>query len=318
MVRRFEALQNGTETVTAEPAIASCPSCGAPIPVDQIECAECSPNAAPPIASSLFRLIRFARPRFGAALLGCVLTVAGTAVGLIPPYLTMPLLDKVLIPHQAGKQPIDFWVVGLYLAGLAGAAILAWLLSWARTYVVAWVSERIAADLRNQAYAHLQKLSLEFFGGKRTGDLMSRLSTDTDRICYFLSVTSLDFATDVLMITMTAGIDLTRGLLRYAGVPVPEGRPVSDADDAWEAAREIVAAVVVKPQFGNQGRGVATNLTTREQITAAYAAAREESSDIIVERFAPGADFRLLVVGDKVVAAARRKSSATALRPFAN
>jgi cyanophycin synthetase len=101
--------------------------------------------------------------------------------------------------------------------------------------------------------------------------------------------------------------ELTRSLLKYAGVPVPEGRPVTDADDAWEAANEIGAAVVVKPQFGNQGRGVAMNLSTRDQITFAYAAAREEGKEIIVERFAPGADYRLLVIGDKVIAAARRE-----------
>ena len=65
---------------------------------------------------------------------------------------------------------------------------------------MAWVSERIAADLRNHTYGHMQALSLEFFGGKRTGDLIARISTDTDRICYFLSVYVLDFANDVLTI----------------------------------------------------------------------------------------------------------------------
>jgi ATP-binding cassette subfamily B protein len=206
--RRFEVLKTGAVQDTSEP-IAGCPSCGAPIPPDQLDCPTCSPSAAPPLASSLLRLVGFARPRMPMIVLGCTLTIAGTAVGLIPPYLTMPLLDDVLIPHQTSGQVIDARLVAWYLGGLAGAAVLAWLLSWARTYVVAWVSERIAADLRNRAYAHLQRLSLEFFGGKRTGDLMSRLSTDTDRICYFLSVTLLDFATDVLMITMTAVILLS-------------------------------------------------------------------------------------------------------------
>jgi cyanophycin synthetase len=100
---------------------------------------------------------------------------------------------------------------------------------------------------------------------------------------------------------------LTRSLLRAMGVPVPDGRPVSDAEDAWKAAQEIGVAVVVKPQYGSQGRGVATDLTTREQVMSAYTAAREESRYILVERFAPGADYRLLVVGDRVVAAARRE-----------
>src|SRR5262249_45060611 len=141
----------------------------------------------------------------------------------IPPYLTIPLLDDVLIPHELGKK-IDFNLVSWYLAGLAGAAVLTWLLSWARTYVVAWVSERIASDLRNQSYAHLQRLSLEFFGGKRTGDLMSRLSSDTDRICYFLSVTLLDFGTDVLMIALTAvillSINWTLAIVTLAPLPI--------------------------------------------------------------------------------------------------
>ena len=60
-----------------------------------------------------------------------------------------------------------------------------WLLDWARSYVSAWVSERVSADLRQRTYAHLQQLSLEFFGAKRTGDLMSRISSDTDRLCNF-------------------------------------------------------------------------------------------------------------------------------------
>jgi cyanophycin synthetase len=100
---------------------------------------------------------------------------------------------------------------------------------------------------------------------------------------------------------------LTRALLSAVGVPVPEGRPVTDADDAWKAAQEIGLPVVVKPQYGNHGRGVATNLSTREQIDKAYAAAREEGSSILVESYIPGDDYRLLVIGGRLVAAARRE-----------
>ncbi len=103
--------------------------------------------------------------------------------------------------------------------------------------------------------------------------------------------------------------ELTRALLAPIGVPVPAGRSVSTADDALAAAEEIGVPVVVKPQHGNQGRGVATNLTTNEQILAAYQTARQESSDesVIVEKYAPGDDYRVLVVGGKVVAASRRE-----------
>ena len=101
--------------------------------------------------------------------------------------------------------------------------------------------------------------------------------------------------------------ELTKQLLDAVGVPVPKGRQVNSADDSWLAAQEIGVPVVIKPKDGNQGRGVACNLNTREQVFAAYAAAIEEGDEIICEKFAHGADYRLLVIGYKLVAAARRE-----------
>ncbi|MGE4329765.1 cyanophycin synthetase [Diaphorobacter sp.] len=101
--------------------------------------------------------------------------------------------------------------------------------------------------------------------------------------------------------------DLTKRLLHAAGVPVPLGRPVADVEDAWKVAQEVGLPVVVKPQDGNQGKGVVVNITTREGLEAAYKTAREFGDEIMVERFLPGHDFRLLVVGHQLVAAARRE-----------
>lgn len=100
---------------------------------------------------------------------------------------------------------------------------------------------------------------------------------------------------------------LTKALLRAAGIPVPTGRAVKNADDAWAAAQEIGLPVVVKPRDGNQGRGVVVNITSEDELRRAYASAREEGREIMVERFMPGYDFRVLVVGKQVVAAARRE-----------
>jgi cyanophycin synthetase len=100
--------------------------------------------------------------------------------------------------------------------------------------------------------------------------------------------------------------ELSKKLLDAAGVPVPLGRTVSDPEDAWAAAQEIGLPVVIKPKDGNQGKGVTVNVTTREQLTAGFHAASEFRDDIMVERYLPGHDYRLLVVGDKLVAAARR------------
>ena len=250
---------------------------------------------------ALFRLLRFARARKGLVLLGFLLTLATTGVSLIPPYLTMPLVNDFFVPFQSGRDAIDtayavrldslaaaaaasgeievalqweaeavdlataeadkklfrahlelyearqapiaarpnapeelqaqaaaeeeahakalaelqaeqrdhFMKIGWYLAAFAGAAVLAWLLGWAQGVVMSYVSERISADLRNETYAHLNRLSLDFFGGRRTGDLIARLSTDTERLCTWLSDNLVDFATDVLMILATTALLLT-------------------------------------------------------------------------------------------------------------
>lgn len=99
--------------------------------------------------------------------------------------------------------------------------------------------------------------------------------------------------------------DLTKKLLAAAGVPVPIGRPVGSLEEAWRAAQEIGLPVVVKPQDGNQGKGVTVNIVTREHLEIAYRAAAEHG-EVMVEKFLPGCDYRLLVVGDRLVAAARR------------
>ena len=208
LIDRFDELQRDGWTQSRPRDRSACPSCGAELPGDGARCPACAPEAKARTASSLLRLLWFARPRATAIALGFALTLASTAASMVPPYLTRPLIDDVLEPRQKDVAS-DFGPVLWYLSWMAVTSVLAWLLGWGRTYVLAWVSERVSADLRNQTYAHLQRLSLEFFGGKRTGDLMSRLTSDTDRICNFLSINLVDFASDLLMILMTVAILLT-------------------------------------------------------------------------------------------------------------
>lgn len=97
---------------------------------------------------------------------------------------------------------------------------------------------------------------------------------------------------------------LTKSLLSECGVPVPEGQEVDTPEAAWEAAQDIGLPVVVKPRDGNHGRGVFTDLTNETEVRAAYAVAVDEGSGVIVERFIRGNEHRLLVVGDRLIAAA--------------
>ena len=204
-----EVEQRAIDAPAATPELPLCPECDLPLPPDGGECPACARGPqAPPSTWVLLRLWRFAHPYRKQLATGFGLTLASTAAALVPPYLTIPLMDEILIPFQNGQQ-IEASKVALYLGGLLAAALAAWGLNWARTYILALASERIGADLRTATYEHLLKLSLDYFGGKRTGDLMTRIGSETDRINVFLSLHALDFATDVLMMVMTAAILLS-------------------------------------------------------------------------------------------------------------
>jgi cyanophycin synthetase len=101
---------------------------------------------------------------------------------------------------------------------------------------------------------------------------------------------------------------LTKDVLAAAGVPVPLGRVVSSVDEAWEAAQAVGLPVVVKPADGNHGRGVFLNLSCREEIERAFPVASKEGrrvQAVVIERYVPGIEHRLLVVGGRMVACAK-------------
>lgn len=103
--------------------------------------------------------------------------------------------------------------------------------------------------------------------------------------------------------------DLTKQLLATCGIPVPEGQVVESPQQAWEAAQDIGVPVCVKPGDGNRARGVSLDLRAQADIEAAYAIALEQGSEVIVEKFIEGMEHRLLVVGDRLVAASRGETA---------
>jgi cyanophycin synthetase len=115
--------------------------------------------------------------------------------------------------------------------------------------------------------------------------------------------------TSAIAESISSDKDLTKSMLAACGVPVPEGRIVESPEDAWAAAEDIGLPVVVKPRDGNHGRGVSTNLTMRQEIEDAFRIADDEGSAVMVERFVPGDEHRLLVVGNRVVAAAKGETA---------
>ena len=95
--------------------------------------------------------------------------------------------------------------------------------------------------------------------------------------------------------------------LKKSGIPVPNGRVVATEEEAIAVFDEIGAAVVVKPDVGNHGKGATINITDLNQLKAAFQVARDKHPDVIVEEFVHGGDFRFLVIDGKLVAAAKRE-----------
>ncbi|HEX2913000.1 MAG TPA: cyanophycin synthetase [Chloroflexia bacterium] len=112
--------------------------------------------------------------------------------------------------------------------------------------------------------------------------------------------------TSAIAVDMCQEKPLTNRMLRMVGVPVPDGRPVDSAEEAWEVAQEIGLPVVVKPEAGNQGKGVSVNLNSEEEVRAAYDIADNYRGGVLVEKYIVGNDYRLLVVNGEMVAASRR------------
>ena len=163
---------------------------------------EAEEHEVPPNTMALFRLWQFAKPHIGWMFVAFVLSLTATVAEVETAKMTKPLVN-LLKDFEKGTAP-DLSPATKYLGIMLAAAVVAWVLGWAQGAILAWVSERVTANLRDRTYSHLQKLSLEYFGGKRTGDLMSRISTDSDRLCQFLSDSIVDFTANSILLVVVA------------------------------------------------------------------------------------------------------------------
>jgi len=95
-------------------------------------------------------------------------------------------------------------------------------------------------------------------------------------------------------------------LLEKSGIPVPYGQVVMSEEEAVSVYNDLGVAAVVKPDVGNHGNGGTINITDIDQLKRAFRVAQAYHSDVIVEEYVKGSDFRLLVIDGKFVAAAKR------------
>lgn len=99
---------------------------------------------------------------------------------------------------------------------------------------------------------------------------------------------------------------LTKQLLDIQNIPVAEGRKVFNIIGLLREAEFIGYPVVIKPQYGNKGKGVMLNLKNEKELIKAYTSLLKITKDIIIEKYVKGNDYRICVVDYKVVAASLR------------
>lgn len=177
-------------------------------------------------AAVVWRLLGFLYPYRREVAFGMFGAMLMTLVCLIPAYLTGYIVDHVIKPFQAGlltleqAKQLTYVVIG----ALAVTYGLKELFAWVRLRTMSVLGEYVARDLRDQVYAHLHKLSLSFFSSKSTGTLITRVSSDTDRIWDFIAFGVVEVTTSLLLMLglsiVLIALDWRLGLLVIIPVPI--------------------------------------------------------------------------------------------------
>lgn len=115
--------------------------------------------------------------------------------------------------------------------------------------------------------------------------------------------------TSCIGVDIACNKDLTKRMLHEAAIPVPVGELIVDEEGLDEVVRKIGYPIVIKPLDGNHGKGSSINVTDWESAKTGLEHAQTYSRKVIVEKYITGYDFRVLVINNKMVAAADRKST---------
>ena len=216
---------------------------------------------------TLRRMLGFARPYRGMLWLSIVLALGAQAFELAVPWLTGDVIDNAIRPRDRGHLKL---LIGLMI----GAALLRLVLITARRLVAGTMAVNIEFDLRNRAYAHLQRLSFSFFDRNQTGQLMSRATADVGSVRIFLSYGLLFFTQYLItIVTVLIVLVVTNPLLALIGIAIAPvlvyvavrysrashpilTRAQQTLADVTTQAEETVVGVRVVKAFGQEAREV--------------------------------------------------------------
>jgi ATP-binding cassette subfamily B protein len=188
-----------------------CKKCGRLISEETEVCSKCLEKR-----KVLFRLARYLKPYLPLAFLSFFLTLGLTALQLTPPFLTKLMVDEAIGKGDLGKLTTIIW--GIIVVYLSLAVVNGF-----RTYLMQWLGQHIVFDIRSQLYQHLQALSLSFFDKRRTGEIMSRVSSDTMRLRQFLVNGAQEIIIEILTIIGIGAImfAINWKLALFALIPAP-------------------------------------------------------------------------------------------------
>ncbi|MHC4252196.1 MAG: ABC transporter transmembrane domain-containing protein, partial [Planctomycetota bacterium] len=176
--------------------------------------------------SVLWRLLGYLRPYRRRVAIGLGAAAVMTSLALVPPYLTGYLIDKVFRPYQAGtlahaEARRAAWIV---LAVIAGIYLLREACGWVRLRTMSILGEDVARDLRTEVYEHLQELSLGYYSRMKTGSIISRVTSDTDRLWHFIALGVVEVSLASVMLvglaTVLILLDWRLGLVMVVPVPL--------------------------------------------------------------------------------------------------
>ncbi len=173
----------------------------------------------------LWRLLSYLAPYRKRLGWGFAAAAVITLVSLVPPWLAGYLIDEVVRPVQDGSVPVNRGATVAWLAVVAMALVyvVRQAAALVRLRLMAVVGEYVARDLRGEVYAHLQKMSMGFFSRKKTGSLITRVTSDTDRLWEFLAFGVVDVSLSLVMLLGLSGVLLTLdwelGLVMVLPVP---------------------------------------------------------------------------------------------------
>ncbi len=173
----------------------------------------------------IWRLLSYLAPYKGHVAFGMISATFLTLLSLVPPYLAGTIIDDIVKPVEAGTMSVAqglrlaWWSVG----AIAAAYALRQVCAWVRLRWMAVLGEHVARDLRTELYEHLQELSLSFYSRKKTGSLITRVISDTDRLWEFIALGVVDVSLSFIMLVGLCGmlihLDWRMGLVMTLPVP---------------------------------------------------------------------------------------------------